>query len=45
MLSRDVYHEDLGPNHFQTHDSERQAKHLLRRLEKLGLEVQVKEAA
>ena len=45
MLTRGVYHEDLGPNHFQTHDKERQAKHLLRRLKKLGLEVQVKQAA
>ena len=45
MLTRGVYHEDLGPNHFQTHYKERQAKHLLRRLEKLGLKVQVKQAA
>ena len=45
MFTRGVYHEDLGPNHFQAHDKERQAKHLLRRLQKLGLEVEVKEAA
>ncbi len=45
MLSRGVPHEDLGPNHFQIHDKQRQAKHLLRRLKKLGLEVEVQEAA
>ncbi len=27
MFTRGVCHEDLGPNHFQTHDKKRQAKH------------------
>ena len=45
MFTRGLYHEDLGPDHFQTRDKERQARHLLRRLQKLGLEVQVKQAA
>ena len=40
-----VHHEDLAPNHFQIHDRERKAKHLLRHLRKLGLEVDVREAA
>ena len=45
MFTRGVEHEDLGPQHFDTHDKERQKHRLIRRLQRLGVDVQIKEAA
>ena len=45
MLSTGALHEDLGPDHFQRHDREHQARRLLGRLRKLGIDVQVCEEA
>ncbi len=45
MFSGGVVHEDLGPDHFQTRDAERQKRYLLNRLRKLGLDIQVAEEA
>ena len=41
MFSRGALHEDLGADHFQAHDKERQTRYLLRRLHKLSVDVQV----
>lgn len=39
MLQRGVLYEDLGPSHFDRHDKDKVAKHLIRRLEELEAEV------
>ena len=41
MFARGVLHEDLGADHFQTHDKKRQTRYLLRRLHNLGVDVLV----
>lgn len=41
MFSNGVMHEDLGPDHFWTRDRERQMRHLIGRLRKLGVDVHV----
>ena len=45
MFSRGAAHEDLGPDHLQRSDKERQTRYLLRRLHKLGVNVHVQPAA
>ena len=45
MFSRGAVHEDLGPDHFQTRDKERQKRYLLNRLRKLGLDIHVEDEA
>ena len=45
MLQRGVLYEDLGPNHFDRRDKDKIAKRLIRRLEDLGLNVEVKAAS
>ncbi len=42
MFSNGVMHEDLGPDHFRTRDRERQKRHLIGRLRKLGVDVEVR---
>ena len=42
MFSNGVMHEDLGPDHFRTRDRERQERHLIGRLRKLGVDVEVR---
>ena len=34
-------HEDLGADHFERHDKERQTRYLIRRLRKLGVDIEV----
>ena len=41
MFSRGVLHEDLGFDHFERHDKERQTRYLLRRLRKLDVDIEV----
>ena len=43
MFSTGATHEDLGTDHFQRRDKERQTRYLLNRLNKLGVNVQVLE--
>jgi hypothetical protein len=45
MLQRGVFYEDLGANHFDRRDKDKVAKRLIRRLEELGLKVEVKDAS
>ena len=45
MLQRGVLFEDLGANHFDRRDKDKVAKRLIRRLEELGLKVEVKAAS
>jgi transposase len=45
MLHRGVFYEDLGANHFDRRDKDKVAKRLIRRLEELGLKVEVKAAS
>ena len=45
MLQRGVPYEDLGPNHFDRRDKHKIAKRLIRRLEELGLKVEVRAAS
>ncbi len=45
MLSDGAMHEDLGPDHFRTRDGERKKRHLLARLRKLGVDVEVRSEA
>lgn len=45
MLRDGVAYEDLGPDHFDKRDKSKVAKRLIRRLEDLGLRVEVKAAA
>ncbi len=45
MFSTGSVHEDLGPDHFQRHDKERRQRHLLKQLEKMGVNVQVQDEA
>ncbi len=45
MLRRGVFFEDLGPDHFDRRDKAKVAKRLIRRLEQLGLQVEVKAAS
>jgi transposase len=45
MLQRGVFYEDLGANHFDRRDKDKVAKRLIRRLEELGLKVEVKAAS
>ena len=44
MMSTGTVHEDLGPDHFRQCDKARRVRSLVRQLEKLGAQVQVKEA-
>ena len=39
MLRQNVFYKDLGPDYFESKDKERRVKHLLRRLEDLGVHV------
>lgn len=43
MLKYGVEYRDLGPNHYE-HDKERQAQHLVRRLNRLGFQVSLEAA-
>ena len=45
MFSTGATHEDLGPDHFQCRNKERQTRYLLNRLRKLGVDVSVQTAA
>ena len=45
MFSTGSMHEDLGPDHFQRRDKERRQRHLLKQLEKMGVNVQVQDVA
>lgn len=45
ILSRQVPYADLGPTHFDQRQPERVAKRLVRRLQDLGFQVEVKKAA
>ena len=45
MFSTGSTHEDLGPDHFQRHDKERRQRHLLKQLEKMGVNVRVQDEA
>jgi transposase len=45
MLQRGVLYEDLGPNHFDRRDKDKIAKRLIRRLQDLGLQIEVKAAS
>jgi transposase len=45
MLQRGVEFEDLGPNHYDQTAKERTAKRLIRRLQSLGLQVEVRPVA
>jgi transposase len=45
MLRDGVEYRDLGPDHFDRHDRTKTANRLIRRLEALGLKVQVQTAA
>ena len=45
MLQRGVFYEDLSANHFDRRDKDKVAKRLIRRLEELGLKVEVKAAS
>ena len=45
MLKRGVFYEDLGADHFDRRDKTKVAKRLIRRLEELGLQVEVKAAS
>jgi transposase len=45
MLQRGVFYEDLGPDHFDRRDKDKVAKRLIRRLEELGLKVEVRAAS
>ena len=45
MLSRGTFHEDLGSDHFRERDTDRTKRHLLQRLRKIGVEVEVIESA
>jgi transposase len=45
MLQRGTRYQDLGHDHFNRRDKEKIAKRLIRRLEDLGLQVQIQEAA
>lgn len=45
MIRDSVPYRDLGPEHFETRNKEKTAKRLLRRLEELGVHVEVRAAA
>ncbi len=45
MLRDDLPYNDLGPNHFDRHDKRKTISRLMRRLQDLGCEVQIKPAA
>ncbi len=45
MLQRGSLYEELGSNHFDRRDKDKVAKRLIRRLEELGLKVEVKAAS
>lgn len=45
MLARGTRYQDLGHDHFDRRDKDKIAKRLLRRLEDLGLKVQIQKAA
>lgn len=45
MLHRGVLYEDLGPDHFDRRDKAKIARRLVRRLQELGLQVEVKAAS
>ncbi len=45
MLTTGSLHEDLGPDHFERHDTERRKHHLVNQLRKMGVEVEIKDQA
>ena len=45
MFSRGHLHEDIGPDHFERRDKERRVRHLVAQIQRLGVEVQVQDAA
>ena len=45
MFQTGCLHEDLGPDHFEPRDKERRVRYLVAQIEKMGVEVQVQEAA
>lgn len=45
MLARGTRYQDLGPDHFNRRDKDKIAKRLIRRLEDMGLQVQIQQAA
>jgi transposase len=45
MLKNDVDYYDLGPDHFDRRDKAKLARHLIRRLHDLGLNVEIRPAA
>ncbi len=45
MLQRGTLYEDLGPHYFDRRDQAKVAKRLIRRLEELGLHVEVRAAS
>jgi len=45
MLSNGAFHHDLGEDHFQRRDTERRRRYHLRQLKRLGVDVQLPDAA
>ena len=45
MFSRGTFHEDLGADHFERHDKQRRVRYLVAQIEKMGVEVEVKNEA
>lgn len=45
MLKNDTDYYDLGPDHFRRHDREKAARQLVRRLNHLGFQVEIRSAA
>lgn len=45
MFSTGSLHEDLGPDHFERRDKERRVRYLVAQIEKMGVEVQVRDQA
>jgi transposase len=45
LIKQEVDYQELGGNHFDTIQTERQTKHLIKRLERLGYEVNLRPAA
>ena len=45
MFTTGSTHEDLGPDHFKRRDEERRKRHHLNQLRKMGVELEIREAA
>ena len=45
MLSNGAFHDDLGEDHFQRRDTERRRRYHVRQLKRLGIDVQLPDAA